>query len=253
VQSGRIVFVSESGESCCVAVDPALLSGDGNGGVAVLDDLPAGPATVTVAGFATDFAPAAPGITAECSAIPTTAAHPCDPARLATAAFESDPLSVDIIAGVQTNLGQVEMKALPFLFDFQPVQDEETMLPVGFDFTVVDAVTGVRGPSIGLEVTFEVADETVQTPTTSPTPERPSFRLISKRIPIQISACSDDSEPPCAPGGFGLAGFTATGRGMNLPAGPIEARITAENEGQPPQSLDFRYPFAILPTPSGGS
>lgn len=253
VQVGRIVFESESGESCCIAVDPTLLSGEGSPGLAVLDDLPAGPATVTVAGYTTDFAPAAPGVSGDCTAIPAAAARPCDTTRVATAAFQSDPLSVNIIAGAQTNLGQVTMKALPFLIDFEPAQNELSPLPVGFDFTIVDAVTNVRGDSVGLEVSFELEAETVEVPPPAPTPARPSFRLISKRIPIQLSACADDSETPCTSDGLGLSGFKATGSSMNLPAGPIEAHIVAENDGDPPQGLDFRYPFSVEVTPTPGS
>lgn len=254
VQRGRVVFESESGEACCVALDPTLLSGDNGPGLAVLDDLPPGPATVTVSGFATDFAPGVPGITTTCSAFPATAASPCDPVQVAPAAFASDPMSVNILAGVQTNLGEVAMKALPFLLDFNPIQDEITMEPVGFDFTVVDAVTGVRSTSVGLEVRFEVEDTVVVTPTTSRTPERPSFRLVSKRIPIQLSACADNSATPCSQQeGLGLVGFTATGQGVNMPSGVVEAHITAGNAASPPQVLDFGYPFTILPTPTPGN
>jgi hypothetical protein len=251
VRTGRIIFQSESGEACCVALNPSVLSGDTGAGLAVLDDLPAGPATVSVSGFATDFAPGVPDITTTCSASPASAVSPCDPVRVAPAAFSSDPLPVNILAGVQTNLGQVAMKALPFLFDFKPIQDEQTREPVGFDFTVVDAITGISRTSVGLEVRFEVEDNTVVvTPTTSRTPERPSFRLLSKRIPIQLSACADDSGTPCTEGGFGLVGFTATGQGVNMPSGVVEARIMAANEDNPPQPLDFSYPFTILPTPT---
>jgi hypothetical protein len=252
VRTGRIVFQSESGEACCVALDPVLISGENSPGLAVLDDLPAGPATVTVSAFATDFAPAVAGISTTCTAIPASAAHPCDPTRVAPPAYASDPLSVDILPGVQTNIGQVSMNALPFLFDFVPIQGEETMEPVGFDFTVVDAVTGVRNMSVGLEVRFQVEEGVaVVTPTTR-TPERPSFRLVSKRIPVQLAACADNTASPCSEQGLGLVGFTATGQGVNMPSGIVEAHITAANEGNPPQQLDFGYPFTILPTPTPG-
>src|SRR5262245_22819282 len=80
---GRIVFQSESGEACCGAGDAELL----RGALVVVDNLPAGPATVTFAGFATDFAPAVPGITETCETIPADAAQPCDPQRVASPAF----------------------------------------------------------------------------------------------------------------------------------------------------------------------
>lgn len=251
VQTARIVFASDTGEACCVAVDPALLSGAGSPGLAVLDDLPIGPATVTVSGFATDFAPAVPGISLTCSAAPANAARACDAERVASAAYASDPMPVDILAGVQTNLGQVTMKALPFLIDFSPMQGEQTMEPIPFDFTVVDAVTGISASSVGLAVRFEVEDTLAVTPTTSRTP-RPSFRLVSKRIPIQLSPCADGTATPCSEDNLGLTGFMATGQGVNLPSGVVEAHIMATNEGDPPQQLDFGYPFEILPTPTPG-
>lgn len=251
VRSGRIVFESESGETCCIAVDPTLLSGSSSPGLAVLSDLPVGPATVTVAGFSTDFAPAVPGITTTCSAGPPGAVRPCDPVQVAPPAFSSDPLPVDILSGVQTNLGTVEMKARPFVFGFAPSQGEETREPVGFDFTIVDAVSGVRENSVGLEIRFEVEDNSAATPVPSRTP-RPSFRLVSKRIPITLSACADGSSTPCSQAGLGLSGFMATGQGVNMPSGVVEARIMAANQGVPPQSVDFSYPFTILPTPTPG-
>lgn len=252
VRAGRIVFESESGEACCVAVDPTLLSGSGGPGLAVLDDLPVGPATVTVSGFATDFAPSVPGITATCSASPPDAVAPCDPVLVAPPAFSSDPIAVDILGGVQTDLGQVEMKSRPFVFEFVPGQGDETMEPIGFDFTVVDAVSGVREGSVALEIRFEVADSVPVTPIPSRTP-RPAFRLVSKRIPITLSACADGSSTPCSSEpGLGLAGFMATGQGVNMPSGVVEARIMAANQSAPPQTVDFSYPFTILPTPTPG-
>ena len=252
VRAGRIVFESESGEACCVAVDPELLSGSGGPGLAVLDDLPVGPATVTVAGFATQFAPTVPGITTTCSASPPEAVRPCDLLLVAPPAFVSDPLSVDILAGVQTNLGQVEMKARPFVFEFEPRQGDDAAEPIGFDFTVVDAVTGVQEGSVGLEIRFEVEDNLAATPIPSRTP-RPAFRLVSKRIPITLSACADGSSTPCSgEQRLGLSGFMATGQGVNMPSGVVEARITAANLGSPPQTVDFSYPFNILPTPTPG-
>jgi hypothetical protein len=134
--------------------------------------------------------------------------------------------------------------------DFSPEQGEETGFPVTFDFTVVDAVTTVRSGSVGLEVSFEVEAEPVDTPSPS---ETPSFRIVSKRIPIELSPCDDATSTPCASSDLGLSGFRATGRSMELPEGPIEARIVAENQGDPTQALDFRYPFAIVVTPTPGS
>ncbi len=143
VVTGRIVFESAS-LSCCVAIDPSLLSGSAQRGLAVLTNLPPGPATVTVAGFATDFAPTPPGILATCDTNPPSLEHPCDPVQVASPAFESDPIAVTIFAGVQTNVPTVEMNSFPFLYAYTPGQDERAPAPVQFALTVTDATTNVR-------------------------------------------------------------------------------------------------------------
>src|SRR6516164_9159583 len=43
VQIGRVVFESQSGESCCTAVNPPVLSGGPSKGLAILTNLPPGP------------------------------------------------------------------------------------------------------------------------------------------------------------------------------------------------------------------
>lgn len=238
VVTGRVVFESQSGESCCVAVDPSILSGSAHRGLAILTDLPVGPATVTVAGFSTDFAPLPAGIMAECKTAPAEAAHKCDPDRVASPAFESPPLSVTILAGVQTNLPEVPIVALPFLFDYSPPQDSMVVPPFNFLFTVVDAVTGIRPESVNLDVSFQV-----------PTNEPPSFRIVTKRVHLDLNACDDGTDAPCSPSGsLQLAGFKASGLAPELPVGPVEARITAENLADPPSDLDFRYSFNVLAT-----
>jgi hypothetical protein len=240
VVTGRIVFQSDSGEACCVAVDPSLLSPTEPGqALLILDDLPPGRATVVVSGFSTDFAPAPPDIPVTCKTVPPTAAMPCDPVRIASPAFESAPLVVNIVAGAQTNLGEVDIVSLPFLAAFSPVQNEVVTPPFRFDFTVVDAVTGIRAESVAVEVTFQVAEG-----------EPPVFRPITKRVPIDLSACADGTEAPCSTeGDFDLVGFKAGGNAPALPVGPVEARIMAANLANPPRTLDFRYPFVVAATP----
>jgi hypothetical protein len=237
VVTGRVVFESASGESCCVAVDPSLLSGSAERGLAILNDLPIGPATVTVAGFTTDFAPTVDGIATTCTTSPAGAAQPCDPQRVAAPAFESAPISVDILAGVQTNLPPVQMDALPFLFDFSPAQNASAPAPVQFALTVVDAVTGIRADSVALEVSFSAPEDG------SP------FRALTKRVPLDLTACADGSGDPCSPGGtLELAGFHADGTAPELPEGEVEAHVTAENLAVPPRALDFRYSLFVLAT-----
>jgi hypothetical protein len=242
--TGRVVFRSESGESCCVAVDPTLLSpNNASSALLVLDDLPPGPATVTIAGFTTDFAPAVPDVTDTCTTFPASAGSPCDPVRVAAPAFESSPLAVSIVAGAQTNLGEVDIAALPFVSSFSPAQDVSVPSPVGFDFTVVDAVTGIRADSVVLEVTFQRAEG-----------EPPVFRAITKRVPLDLDECADGSEEPCSPeGDLDLVGFNATAS-FELPEGEVDAHISAENLAPTPRRFDLRYPFQVvgtsIPTPT---
>jgi hypothetical protein len=244
IETGRVVFESATGEACCVAVDPTVLSGSAQGGLAILNDLPVGPATVTVAGFASDFAPAVPGIVDTCKTVPADAAGDCDPVRLAAPAFESPPLAVTIIAGVQTNIGDVPMEAFPFLFDFSPAQDASAPAPVQFDLTVVDAATNIREDSVALEVSFSVPDENAEV---SGSP----FRVLTKRVLLDLDACADGTSAPCSPqGNLQLAGFAASGSAPELPEGSVEAHITAANLANPPRELDFRYSFIVLATPT---
>jgi hypothetical protein len=239
VVTGRVVFQSQF-ESCCVAVDPTILSGSAHRGLAILTNLPVGPATVTVAGFTTDFAPTVAGILATCDTAPAQAAHPCDAMRVAAPAFESPPLAVTILSGVQTNLPEVPIAALPFVLDYSPPQDAIVTPPFNFAFTVVDAVTGIRPESVALDVSFQV-----------PSDEPPSFRTITKRVHIDLNTCDDGSDAPCSQTGkLDLAGFKALGAAPELPEGPVEARITAENLADPPRDVDFRYSFNVLATPT---
>ncbi|MDX2168347.1 MAG: hypothetical protein SF182_14835 [Deltaproteobacteria bacterium] len=245
VVTGRVVFSSASGEQCCVAVDPTLLTPAGSA-LLVLDDLPPGPATVTIAGFPTDFAPAVPGITETCKTVRSSGVEPCDPTRAASASFESAPLPVNIVAGAQINLGDVAVSALPFVLEgFAPAQDEAVQ-PTGdeivnFDFTVADAVTGVAADSVALDLTVNVPD------TTQPS----QFRALTKRIPLTLTPCTDGSGNPCnKDADQDLAGFGATGIAQYFPAGPAEVRITAQNLADPAKSVDFRYAFEILPVPT---
>lgn len=244
VMTGRVVFAASNGEQCCVAVDPILLPQNPQPGQAtlVLDDLPVGPATVTVDGFTENFAPAPPGVTATCKTVNTTGVAPCDASRNASPAYTSDPVEITIFPGVRVNLGDVDVAALPFVLEFIPPQNATVPLPVEMAFTVVDAETGIAEPSVTLEITLDV-----------PQGEPPVFRRLTKRVALALDACSDGSGEPCsADGDNALAGFKA--RGVSeylayLPPGPVEARITAQNLADPPRDLDFRYAFVVAPAP----
>ncbi len=237
VMKARVVFQSQTGEACCVAVDPELLTSSGK---LVLDDLPAGPATVTIAGFSTDFAPTVPGITRTCRTVQRQGVMPCDLERSASPAYESAPLPVNIVPGARVDLGEVDVSSLPFVYAFSPAEGEAVAPPIQIDFTIVDAVTDIKPESVALEVTFEVAEG-----------EPPVFRPITKRIPVSLTACEDGSAPPCSEeGNLDLAGFFARGAQVLLPEGPAIARITGENTADPPRDVDFRYSFLVLPEPT---
>jgi hypothetical protein len=232
VETARVVFDSASGERCCVALPAALIPA---GALLVLDDLPAGPATVFVSFFAEDFAPSVDGITLTCATLPVTLGTPCDPDRVASPSFESEPQSVDIIAGGQTNVMDLIIHALPFVFDFSPENGETVETPVEFSFTVADPVTNVEGDTVILELTVQI-------------PDGPTFRPLTKRLPVHLSPCDDGTPEPCSrERDRELAGFRAQSDAALLLPGPVDVRILALNQGDPPQEVDFRYGFEVAP------
>lgn len=230
VQTARVVFDSASGERCCVTVPASAIPA---GALLVLDDLPAGPATVYVAFFAEDFAPAVDGISATCQTVPASLGSACDPLQVASPSFESDPLTVNIIAGGQTNVDDLVIHALPFVFDFTPVNEAVVETPVDFGFTVADAVTDIEPDSVVLEITVQV-------------PDGPLFRPLTKRLPVTLDACADGTPRPCSTeGNRELAGFRAASGAALLAPGPVAVRILAINRGEPPQDVDFHYGFEV--------
>jgi parallel beta-helix repeat protein len=113
VSTVRITFESSSGLRCCMAVAPEDVPVDATGhGALVLDLLPAGLATVAIAGFATDFAPAPQGITQLCETDPAGGGQPCDPARDAAPNYLSDPREVSIQPGLVTDAGDICVAAV---------------------------------------------------------------------------------------------------------------------------------------------
>lgn len=274
VETGRVVFESETGESCCVELDPGTIWGGDpaeierirNQGVVSsaelgdvltndpsteepgdptdvefvpgplpgLVDLPPGLATVTLSAFAGNFAPAVAGIVDTCSTVPESAGRPCDPVRVASAAFESAPTLVSITPGSRTNLGEVPMIALPFVLEFSPPQGSANASPVDFAFTIVDAITGIRADSVDLALLHD------------------SNPAVGVPVPIELTACSDGTATPCSSGrDLDLVGFKATGRADSPPAGPALARITGSNLADPVRSVDFRYGFVVSPGAAG--
>lgn len=232
VQTARISFDSASGERCCVAVDAALIP---NGALLVLSSLPAGPGVVQVSFFPGDFVPAIDGVTLTCSTSPPSAGQPCDPTRVASPSFESEPQMVNILPGQQTNVEDLTIDAVPFVLDFEPANAATVSDPVRFDFTVVDAVTGIQSGSVALEITVQI-------------PDGPIFHPLTKRLPLTLSQCNDAGQPKCSPdGSLDVAGFRANSESVTLVSGPVAVRILAMNEGEPPHSVDFHYGFEVAP------
>jgi hypothetical protein len=238
VQTARIDFNSDTGERCCVALPAAQIPG---GALLVLDDLPAGPATVVVSFFAEDFAPSVDGTEATCRTVPVELGQPCDTTRVASPTFESDLQSVDIIAGGQTNVADLVIHALPFVFDFIPENGDTVEDPVAFAFTVADPVTDVEEESVVLEVTLQE-------------PVGSSFRPLTKRVAIQLSPCSDGTAEPCsANGDREVVGFHAQSDATMLLPGPVDVHIMAVNRGEPPQEANFTYQFDVVESDDGAA
>jgi len=236
VQTARIAFNSDTGERCCVAL-PA--SQTPSGALLVLDDLPAGPATVIVSFFAEDFAPSVPGTEATCKTVPADLGRPCETTRVASPSFESDMQSVEIIAGGQTAAPDLTIHALPFVFDFIPENGETVEDPVAFAFTVADPVTAVEEESVVLEVTLQE-------------PVGSSFRPLTKRVALQLSPCDDGTEEPCSlEGDREVVGFHAQSDATMLLPGPVDVRIRAVNQDEPPQAADFMYQFDVVESGNG--
>ena len=241
VQTVRIEFNSSSGQRCCLAVDPTLLPTNPETGrrVLVLDELPSGSASLTLAGFATDFAPVAVAVEA-CPTKPIGVGAACDPTRPATPSFESDPRTVTIVGGTQTNAGDIPVFAVPFLIDLTPQAADSVANPVAIRFAVVDAATGIDEGSVATSIS--------QT-------GRPAVSLN-----LAMTACDDAGSRPCSPAGqLGVRGFQTVATAGNLNLGAAQVRVQATNQGSPPRSVDFDYPVTVrnappaesTPTPTG--
>jgi len=228
VTTARVVFESDAGLQCCIAVTPSSVPVDPASGlrILVLDALPVGPATFTLAGFATDFAPAPAGITSICPTNPPDVGQLCDTERPAAPSFESAPQQVTIVAGTRTQAPTVEVRALPFVIDLYPAPGESVESPLAARFTAVDAVTGIDPNSIVLEA---------------------SFRSLTKRIPVTLAPCDDATDTACSPQGtLQVSGYRAVGEVRTFPPDLITLRILASNLASPADQLDFSYNFTAL-------
>src|ERR1700687_2081353 len=242
IKTVRIIFTSAPGRRCCLAVNPTSLPTDpaSGRGVLVLAALPAGAASVTLAGFATGFAPADGAITDTCPTDPDGAGQPCDTAQQATPSCVSDPHPVTIVEGLETNAGEIEAFAVPFLLAFDPGQGSSRPSPVTITATVVDAVTGVEGQSVSIDVSQS---------------GRPAGSSA-----LTLTSCNDATANPCSPGGqLGVNGVRVTRGAQGFNVGSADVHIAARNLAAPARNLDFDYAFRVtsaieatpVPTPSG--
>jgi parallel beta-helix repeat protein len=239
VKTIRIAFDSDAGQRCCLAVDPTLLPIDPVSGrrFLVLSQLPGGGATVSLAGFAADFAPTADAVEA-CPTDPPGAGQACDPSRVAAPSFQSDAHRVNVVSGIQTEAGDIPVFAIPFILDLSPDVGATATNPVAVTFTVVDAATGIDQQSVSVAVT--------QNDQSAPA------------APLTLTPCDDTTGSPCsAAGALRVSGFRVARQRQTLQSGDATAQIQARNLAAPPRALDLSYSFSVqgggvaTPTPVG--
>jgi parallel beta-helix repeat protein len=234
VKTVRISFDSDAGLHCCLGVDPTQLPIDPVSGrhFLVLDQLPAGGATIGLAGFPVNFAPIANPEDA-CPTDPAGAGQACDATRVAPASFLSDPQRVSILGGTETSAGDIPVFAVPFVFNLNPDVGGNTVNPVSATFTVADAASGIDSQS----VSYDIAGAGSAT--------------------LTLTACDDGTNTTCSSGGaLQVVGFKVVGQGQTLPLGDAAAHIGARNLATTPRTLDFSYTFSVVmalptPTPTG--
>jgi hypothetical protein len=228
----RFLIESGAGLQCCLAVDPRDFAVDPTTGQRSLlfTELPPGPATLTIAGYPTDFAPAPPGITSKCTTQPADAGTDCDPNRFQTASFESAVQPVSIVSGADTDAGDILIPAVPFLIDgtLSPAPNGQAANPVAVSFTVADASTGIDAASVGVSLN-------------PPPPAAEALTLV---------ACDDSGATPCSPGGaLEVSGFQVARPPQSLDVGAATIEISAANLASPAEQLDYTYPFTVLIAP----
>jgi hypothetical protein len=228
-QTVRVTFDSEAGLRCCIAINPTTVPIDPVSGLRllVLDKLPPGPATFSMAAFPTDFAPAPEGFTKLCVTSPLGVGQACDATRPDNnASFQSQPQPVTIVEGTRPPAIDISLVAYPFVFDLQPPPGDSVASPVPVAFTIADAVTGIDGNSITVEA---------------------SFRSLSKRVAVALSPCDDKTASLCSEQGrLQVMGFRAVSTPVFLPPGQVSLSITGNNLASPPEPLDFTYDFTVV-------
>jgi len=235
VKTVRFLFASDAGLRCCVAVDPYLACVDQSctQRVIVIDDLPAGPGTLQISAFATDFAPTVADVTQTCGIEPGTAGRPCGASGLATPSFDSGPRPVTINAGTETDAGDIPIPAVPFTLTqtLRPLPNSVVASPVPIAFTVVDAVTGIDGQSIGISLKQGSA--------------------AARRVPPTLTPCNDAGDLPCSDGGeLQVTGFRVATDPELLDGARADVSIVARNRAPTPRILAFTYGFAVESPPT---
>ena len=236
VKTIRIAFDSDAGQRCCLAVDPTQLPIDPASGrrFLVLSDLAGGGATVGLAGFATNFAPADATV-APCPSDPPGAGQACDPSRVAAPSFQSDPQRVNIISGIETAAGDIPVFAVPFLLNLGPDAGSSVPNPVAVTFTVADAASGIDSQSVSVDVAQN----------DQPAPA----------VPLTLTPCDDATSRLCSPGGeLHVTGFQVVRQPQTLQVGSVTVDVHARNLATPQRTVDLSYQFsaesaAATPTP----
>ncbi len=221
VRTVRLTLAATGQPACCLAIDVA--SGQRS---VVLDEIPAGPASVSVAGFPGDFAEAPAGVTATCRTVSADAGKPCEPAGLAMPSFLSATHDVEIIGGAETDAGDIEVLAVPFLSDYAPAADQVIASPVAMQFTVVDAASGVDPQSITAGISQGGGTPSV--------------------LPLTLESCDDASATPCtANGALGVSGYRVRRAADAVAPGAVSAHVEAANFVAAASPLRFDYSFVI--------
>jgi parallel beta-helix repeat protein len=226
VKTIRIAFDSDTGQRCCLAVDPTQLPIDPASGrrFLVLSDLASGAATVGLAGFATNFAPADAAV-ATCPSDPPGAGQACDPSRVAAPSFQSDPQRVNIISGIETAAGDIPVFAVPFLLNLGPDAGSSVPNPVAVTFTVADAASGIDPQSVNVDLTQN--------------------NQAAPSVPLTLTPCDDATSSPCsAAGELQVTGFRVVRQPQTLQVGNVAVDVHARNLAATPRTLDLRYQFS---------
>ncbi len=207
VTTVRLDFRPATGEPCCVAIDPEQVEVDPERGrrSVVLTKIPAGPGTLTVAGFPGASATAPPGVFATCELEPAAAASPCEVDSLDGPSFLSEPTLVAVEANSEVNAGEILVPAIPFI-----ITDSLAPAPG----------TSTRSPfAVGATVAFSGAQAPIETVQISSVPGGP--------IPVELTACDDATDNPCSSGGdLEVSGIRATGT-ASAPPGDVTIEVLA--------------------------